>query len=120
MNDNVELIRRMEVEVVKRMNMLGMFEPAVFDFKECSRIYASEEPGFIYSLTTVGFNTLALLIVSKYEEEWRMDREELEVGRTMAYVFNLDVPEYSEYGTIGVENHFASTNFVRRAYVWFI
>lgn len=130
MNDNNELIRRMEAEAVKRMNMLGMFEPAVFDFKECSRIYASEEPGFIYSLTDeeeqrirdweektgnmvyhaircrIGFNMLALLIVSKYEEDWRMDREELEAGRTMAYVFNLDVPEYSEYGTIGVENQF--------------
>ena len=129
MNNDVELIRRMEVEAVKRMNTLGMFESAVVDFKECNRVYASEETGIIYSLTdeeerrirdwekktgnmvyhairckTAGFNMLALLIVSKYEEEWRMDRAELEAGRAMAYVFNLDVPEYSEYGTIGVQN----------------
>ncbi|MBR0418327.1 MAG: hypothetical protein IJI66_04095 [Erysipelotrichaceae bacterium] len=42
------------------------------------------------------------LYVSDSIEEWSADRELLKEGIQYAYVENLDIPEYSEIGTIGV------------------
>lgn len=43
----------------------------------------------------------SVLYVSKYDEEWEMDRDELREGNYVhAYVHNYDVPEFSEFGGI--------------------
>lgn len=46
---------------------------------------------------------LALLYVSRDEEEWGMDRADLAEGHACAYVCNLDDPQLSEYGGIAFE-----------------
>ena len=43
---------------------------------------------------------LDFFYVSKYKDEWEMDREDLRQGRTLAYVNNLDYPLFSECGVI--------------------
>ena len=46
----------------------------------------------------------AYLFVSDYkDEEWEMDREDLKKGVVLSYVYNYDVPEFSEFGSIGIE-----------------
>lgn len=44
---------------------------------------------------------LNLFIVSKYKEDWVYERKQLENNCSFCYVINLDIPEYSEFGTIG-------------------
>jgi hypothetical protein len=54
-------------------------------------------------LTHTEFGSLlSLLYVSKNEEEWGMDREDLNNGQAVVYVVNLDAEDLSEFGTIGV------------------
>ena len=55
-----------------------------------------------HEYTTFG-ECLDLLIVSKYEDEWERDRDELMQGYAFAWVINLDYPEFSEFGTIGIK-----------------
>ncbi len=38
-----------------------------------------------------------------FNQEWEFERQILKKGQTIAYVYNHDVPEYSETGTIGIE-----------------
>lgn len=56
----------------------------------------------LLSRTAIG-RMLALLYVSRDEEEWGMDRADLAEGRACAYVCNLDDPQLSEYGGIAFE-----------------
>lgn len=49
----------------------------------------------------------AYLYVSDYPEEWESDREDLEQSSDglrypLAYVHNFSVPEFSEFGSIGI------------------
>ncbi len=57
----------------------------------------------IYNGAAVGA-LLSILFVSSDEEEWELDKRDMEAGYPMAYVFNLDIPEFSEYGSISVKN----------------
>lgn len=47
-----------------------------------------------------------LLYVSKYKEEWQTDREDLKEGLAFSYVYNMDCPEFSEFGSIGFAQRF--------------
>lgn len=42
------------------------------------------------------------LYVSDYPEEWEMDKQDVSKGCQYTYVFNKDMPECSEFGTIGI------------------
>ena len=55
----------------------------------------------IKSETTFGL-LLNLLYVSKEEEEWEMDNEDLNEGYAVAYIENLTDPMCSEIGSIGI------------------
>lgn len=46
---------------------------------------------------------LTLLYVSKHEDEWDADKADLKENVAIAYVMNLTVPEFSEYGSVGLE-----------------
>ena len=50
-----------------------------------------------------GFNMDSILYVSDEAEEWTMDREDIADGYAMTYTVNRDVPEFSEFGSIGVD-----------------
>ena len=48
----------------------------------------------------------AFLYVSDHEEEWEMDNADIENGYVYAYVYNHDIPEFSEIGLIEVQPRF--------------
>ena len=52
--------------------------------------------------TTMG-DMLSLLYVSSHEQEWASDRNALAQAETCAYVMNLDDPDCSEFGWIGIK-----------------
>lgn len=71
---------------------------AVADWEE-------ESGGIVYAaiLSNMVFGRcLALLYVSAEDEEWELDREDLEGRVPLAYVANLDAPDCSELGSIGI------------------
>ena len=55
----------------------------------------------IHSFTTIG-EMESYLYVDPYTEEWEDDRADLKEGTTVAYVYNCDDPELSEFGYIGI------------------
>ena len=60
---------------------------------------------FIYhiikSYTQMGI-LLSFLYVSSSEEEWEMERADLDANCPIAYVYNVEYPEFSEFGSIGI------------------
>ena len=51
-----------------------------------------------------GFHSLALLYVGNYREDWPSERE-FNDGYMAVYAYNFDIPEYSEFGSIGFEHY---------------
>ena len=115
-------------EAIERMKALRVFKPTIKQFKDDGYISISEPPfGAFYwaegddlkrirefeeqnnalvylvvrSYTTLG-KMDSYLFVSDYPEEWALDREDIKEGRQLVYVFNHDMPDCSEFGSIGV------------------
>lgn len=121
---------KMKQEAIERMEMLGISPTAIKIFEEDGEVGLSVSPAFpiceitpeykklidkweektgsmayhaIYNGAAVGA-LLSILFVSSDEEEWELDKRDMEAGYPMAYVFNLNIPEFSEYGSISVKN----------------
>ena len=119
-------------EAVKRMEVLDIYSETIRQFEKEGLISYSEPPlGTNYWLTEeqrkivrdfeeeynalvyfairsyTEFGTLdSFLFVSQYENEWVPDNNDIREGYAYAYVYNYDVPEYSEIGLIGVQPRF--------------
>lgn len=79
------------------------YERLVKEFEENydALVYHAQLTRFSYGLC------LSMLFVSKYQEEWEMEREAITnpydgVIDTYAYVANLNEPDFSEIGRIGI------------------
>ena len=122
------LKEKQKAEAVKRMKKLHLLAQPIREFKNEGLINRSERGGILYwleddekeivkrfeeewdgvvyhvikSYTSLGL-MYSLLFVSKYEEEWEMEDEEIEGGYVLAWVENIDMPDCSEMGTIVVE-----------------
>lgn len=79
------------------------YERLVKEFEENydALVYHAQLTRFSYGLC------LSMLFVSKYQEEWKMERDAITnpydgVIDTYAYVANLNEPDFSEIGRIGI------------------
>ena len=124
-------IEKKKQEAINRMKALGIFSQTIKQFKGGMISYSEPPLGANYWLDddqkkiVKGFeeehNALvyfvirsytefgkldALLYVSDYEEEWEMDREDINDGYALAYTYNYDVPDFSEIGSIIVQGRF--------------
>lgn len=125
---NSDLKEKQRLEAVQRMKLLHIHENAIEDFLHgvlnCSEyggilywLSADKEAlvreferwsgGLVYHLienhTDIG-TMVTMLYVSKYEEEWEMERIDLaEDGFSCAYVENLTYPDCSEGGGVMVK-----------------
>ena len=113
-------------EAVARMKLLGILKIPINEFKKDGVINRSENgilywlddeekqmvadfekdnDGVVYhaikTLSNIGL-MYSLLYVSKHTEEWEMDRADIQEGRAFVYVVNKDMPDCSEFGTIGI------------------
>lgn len=115
-------------EALKRMRMLNIFKPTIKEFEKEGKISKSINGGLywlddedmervrkfeemcdalVYNVIECNteFGKLQnFLYVSKNEEEWEFDTQDIKDGIVFAYVCNLDIPEYSEFGSIGIRN----------------
>lgn len=117
-----------KIEAVKRMKALGIFPQTIKQFEKENYLSQSEPPvgacywvegeqlervrqfekkhnalvyHIIHEWTNIG-ELENYLYVSDYEEGWPMDNEDIKEGRVLAYVVNKDMPDCSEFGSIGV------------------
>ena len=120
-----------KAEAIQRMNVLGIFSQTIKQFKK-GQVSCSEPPiganywideeqqkivkefeeeynALVYfvirSYTSFGMMD-SFLYVSDHADEWEMDRNDILNGYAYAYVYNYDIPEFSEIGCIGVKEMF--------------
>jgi len=123
-----ELRQKQKEEAIKRMKALDMLEQPIKEFIEEDKLNLSEGPGLLYWLNeeeqemvkkfeeqndAVVYHVIksnssiglmySLLYVSQYLEEWEMDSSDLGDNTALAYVVNMNMPDCSEFGTIGIK-----------------
>lgn len=118
-----------KAEAIKRMKSMGIFPQTIEQFEKQDLVSVSEPPvgafywadeetkeriqkieadcnGLIYlvirSYTTIGMMD-SFFYVSDHKNEWATDRQMLRHHETVAYVYNHDAPECSEFGYIEFE-----------------
>ncbi len=118
-------LEEMKKECLTRMELSGLCKEVIADFQK-GDLYKTERMGILYYLNDkekavvenfeqknnavvyhiLHSNTefgelLALLYVSKHKEEWQIDKEDIKDSIALSYVYNVDCPEYSEFGSVG-------------------
>ena len=118
-------------EAIDRMKMLKLSENIIREFEKEGIVNLSKNGGCLYWLdsdqqaivdefeteydalvyhvihTYTQFGKLySLLYVSKYEDEWEYDRDDLQQGYPIVYVKNASDDTCSEFGSIGVRPQF--------------
>lgn len=115
----------MKEEAAKRMRMLGLKEDDIKEFVErgttridwSGLIYTKcedkiavrkekieQEYGCLVYKILFNYPFVNYLYVSKYEDEWPLDRVDIEEKVPIAYVYNLSDDLCSEFGSIKIEN----------------
>ncbi len=118
-------------EAIERMKMLNLYPNIIKEFDKEGIVNLSENGGFLFwldsdqkaivdefeaeydalvyhvirSFTEFG-ELYSLLYVSKHEDEWGYDKDDLKSGYPVAYVKNVDDDFCSEFGSIGVKQQF--------------
>ena len=116
-----------KTEAIRRMEKIGIYKPTIQQFDKEDKISRSEPPfGAFYwiededmkivrkfekeydAVVFLGIRTYTedgvmdnYLFISNHPEEWEDDRQELDEGEAVAYIYNRDAPYYSEMGWIG-------------------
>ena len=118
-------------EALERMKMLKLHSNIIKEFDKDGIVNLSENGGFLYWLNSdqqaivdefeaehdalvyhvihnyTEFGELySILYVSKYEEEWDDDRNDLKDGCAFVYVKNINYDSCSEFGSIGIRPQF--------------
>lgn len=97
-----ETIELMEVD-----NLILMASALNTKQKEMVKRIEQEKNITVYAVihTFTEFGELYdLIYVSQYKEEWFMDDEMLKDNIVMSYCVNESIPEFSEFGSISIEN----------------
>ena len=106
------------IEQFKREGLVSISEPPVGaffwvegeEFKEMKQ-WEQEHNALVYCIvrayTSIG-KMDAYLYVSDHKDEWADDREMLRNNETIAYVINRDMPDCSEFGSIGIRRTIAA------------
>lgn len=123
-----------KIEALGRMKRLGVFPETIKQFEQEDHVSISEPPvgaffwvegeelnemkqweqehiHLVYCIvrayTSIG-KMDAYLYVSDHKDEWADDREMLRNNETIAYVINRDMPDCSEFGSIGIRRTIAA------------
>lgn len=125
----------MKAEAINRMKLLNIFPQTLNQFEKSDLVSISEPPigGFFWAdefqkeiirkfeeennaLVYMGVMSythfgklLSLLYVSKYKSEWKRDRRDLMENIAVSYVYNYDMPDCSECGSIGFKRTTAAS-----------
>lgn len=120
---------KMKLEAIERMKMLKLSDGCIKGFKK-GEVWQSEGIGYLYDIepeiekvvskfekeygglvyhviyNVTEFGELySMLYVSKHEEEWEQDRQDILENITFCYVYNQTDEWCSEVGTIGIRSN---------------
>lgn len=116
---------KMKKEAINRMKMLKLHPNIIKEFsnknilnlslntalhhlnqEQLARVQEFEQKYdvLVYHVIQNG-QMLSFLYVSKYQEEWEHDRNDLEEGYPFVYVANLTDESCSEFGSIGIQTY---------------
>jgi len=127
-----ECVSRAEkkIEAVARMKLLEIFPETIKQFEQEDLISFSIAPFGAYywvddedknrikefeekhnalvytvirSYTNIGKLDSYLFVSDYKDEEWEMDRNDIQHNQVVAYVYNHDDPIFSEFGSIGIK-----------------
>ena len=123
MNDTLH--EQKKAEAVSRMRLMGLRKEYIRDFEQSGKIHLSVGDETLPELTDkdmdmihrferehdalvflvvradLGFCVMdSLFYVSRYEEEWPMEHEDLKDGYALTYTVNYQYPDCSEFGSI--------------------
>ena len=102
------------IQLFERSNIISVSEAPYGSLfwatkEELARIREFEEKNnaLVYMVVRTYFRGIgkpdSFLFVSDYKDEDRdMDRNDLDCGQLLAYVYNYDTPIFSEFGSIGL------------------
>lgn len=116
-----------KIEAIKRMEKMGYWKQAKEAFRRRNAVFVNEPPwGAVYDpepelaerikafekennalvyMVVRAFTSFgkmdSLVFVSDYPEEWDMDMEDIGDKIVMTYTINYDMPDCSEFGSIG-------------------
>jgi hypothetical protein len=117
-----------KAEAVKRMRLIKLLPNIIAEFKKDNTVHYSERCGILYwlsnepeweeyvrkfeekygalvyhaELSHLEFGRcLSLLYVGDEKDKWTQDAKDLAGGYAFCYVWNIDDPDCSEFGTIG-------------------
>lgn len=124
---NINMKEKQIEEALTRMTMLHMSSRCINEFKR-GNVWESEGFGALYEISEdeqkivdkfeKGHNAVVyhmihnvfefgecytILYVSQDEDEWEEDKQDLQDGYAMAYVENVDCPEFSEFGSVAIK-----------------
>ena len=119
----------MKKEALRRMNLLNINDSCINDFYKNNELYCSvsgvvrkltvKEKAMVYkyqlwsdclvyhiihSFSNIG-ETYEMLTISNYPEDWDIETRYIDKGIIMVYSENLTHPDWSESGSIEVENY---------------
>ncbi len=123
-----------KTEAIARMKALGSFPDTIKQFKDDDYISISEPPvgafywaegadlqrikdfekqhdALVYAVVRTYSNIGKMdsyLYVSDYRDEWGQDTEDIKNMAPLAYVYNHDMPDCSEFGCVGLEKSIAA------------
>ena len=120
-----------KIEAVERMKLLGIYPETIRQFEKKDIVSISEPPfgayywaegedlkrikefeeehnSLVYTVIRSYFRELgkmdSYLFVSDYKvEEWEMDSNDIKHGQALAWVYDHDDPDFSEFGSIGIK-----------------
>ena len=102
-------IQEFKSGVINRSEEMGLLYWLDDEEKEMVKKFEEEREGVVYhvikTLSNIGL-MYSLLYVSKYAKQWEMDQGDIQGGFVFAYVVNKDMPDCSEFGTIGIRPSF--------------
>lgn len=115
-------------EAIKRMQMLGLAPEAISDFQSSGKVCFGMEDGQCFPLDaseqariqwlddskqyltyavirneSIFGRMISYLVVGPYKCDWELEHMQMKENIVMAYVYNYDVPDFSELGQIWIE-----------------
>lgn len=79
------------------------FEDVLDEIKSVEEKYGCLVYHVIRNVTEFG-DLFSFMYVTKYNEYWEEDKDELLTGYAFAYVYNRNIPEFSEFGGIQIKS----------------
>ena len=128
-NSNLASREMMKQESIRRMAFLSINPSIIYIFDKEDTVSYSERIGYLFWATkyediiqsfeektgclayhliyneTVYGRILSVLFVSKYKDDWEHENALLQDCTPYAWCYNLDIPEYSEFGAISVKSN---------------